>query len=146
MTVLNEELSLLPQQWAKEFIGSPQKKLILQGTRLCKRVSNSTSYNRLSPWWMLKSDWDLQNQRSAGMGVSPADLARARQAVRNDWQGNLDQVVHGQLMQSVFGWVGQTRWQPLDSSDPKVVLIGGGQQVCIPNLTDTHIRVVHAAS
>jgi hypothetical protein len=135
MAVLNEDLVSLPAQWAKEFIGVPERRLLLPGTQLRKRVTTNEGYNRLSEWWILKTDWDIQEQ--------PAAFGRARQAVRMDWQATLGQVVVGNLLQPVYGWRGRARWQPLHSSDPRVVLIGGGRQVCIPNLTIRHICVLH---
>lgn len=144
MERLNEALCELPAGLAKEFLGKPEKQLFPGGTKLLKRVTSHVEYNRLSVWWMLKSDWDRQKQRATAAGVKPADLVRSQQAVRNDWQSNLEQVVYGQLMQPVYGWVGKARWQPLNSCDPKVVLIGGGQQICIPNLTSLHLRVLHS--
>lgn len=144
MAVLNEELSLLPSQWAKEFIGSPERQLIAEGTKLCKRVTSSVDFNPYSQWWILKSDWDLQELRAASIGVSQPDMTRARQAVRPDWQKNLDQVVFGQILKPVYGWIGQARWQPIDPNDPRVVYIGGGRQVCIPNLSSNWIRVLHS--
>lgn len=144
MDKLNEALSQLPAQLAKEFLNSPQKQLFPEGTKLQKRVTSQVEYNRLSEWWILKTDGDLQEERAALMGINLADMVRARQAVRNDWQADLEQIVYGQLIKPVYGWVGRAKWQPLNSYEPKVVLIGGGQQICIPNLTNLHLRLLHS--
>lgn len=144
MTVLNEDIALLTTQLAKEFIGVPEKKFLPAGTKICKRVDSNSKFNPWSAWWVLKSDWDEQLKRSTAIAIAPAEMVRARQAVREDWQENLEQVVFGQLLQPVFGWLGRAKWQPNHSVDPVVTLIGGGQQVCIPNLTPLHIRVLHA--
>lgn len=143
MAVLNESLEIDDLQQAKEFVGNIEKRLLDVNTMLCKRVTAGKGYNRNSPWWMLKSDWDAQQGRAISAGIHPGLLARAQQAVRDDWQDNLDQPVYGQLMLPVYGFVGKTRWQPLRTGDRKVVYIGGGMQVCIPNLTQRHIRVMH---
>jgi hypothetical protein len=144
MTALNENLQTLPAKWAKEFIGVPERQLLPAGTKLCKRVTAQKEFNRFSEWWILKKDWDIQTQRGAAISVSPEQVTRAHQAVSNDWQENLQQMVHAQLMQPVYAWIGRARWQPLNSTDTKVILIGGGMQICIPNLTSSHLRVLHS--
>lgn len=144
MTVLNNGIEFLTAQLAKEFIGSPEKKFLDAGTKICKRVASNSGFNPWSEWWVLKSDWDEQLKRCAAIAVTPAQMVRAKQAVREDWQANLEQVVFGQLLKPVYGWLGRAKWQPNCSIDPVVTLIGGGQQICIPNLTPLHIRVLHA--
>lgn len=144
MKPLNETLNVLPAHLAKEFLGIPTKQLLPVGAKLCKRVTAQANFNRLSEWWVLQSEWELQTQRAAAIAVTPAQMTRAQQAVRTDWQPNLEKTLHAQLMQPVFAWAGRARWQPLNSRDPKIILIGGGAQVCIPNLTAVHVRVLHS--
>lgn len=144
MQTLNESINVLPAHLAKAFLGVPEKKLLPAGTKLCKQVTAQANFNRLSEWWILRSDWDLQTKRAVAIAANSAQMVRAQQAVRNDWQPDLEQILHAQLLQPVYAWAGRARWQPLNSNDPKVMLIGGGMQICIPNLTTVHMRVLHS--
>jgi len=75
-----------------------------------------------------------------------ADLIRARLAVAEEWNPGMDVLWIAQLATAVPAWEGRACAQPQRLADRTVLLIGGGSQVCVPDLTWQHIAVDCAAN
>ncbi len=94
-------------------------------------------------------------ENASGAVGTPQDFARARSAVTLQWNG-MNSILYAKLKVPVWGFVGKTRGQPVfydrkkpsydpgnlrdDPNNPKVFFIGGNYQLCIPNLTPSHIE------
>ena len=121
------------------------------GHQLYKFTQHSLSYKgRITPWWssvnlVIPGDTGLKLllERSERLGVKPAEFARARNAVTNQWN-SMSGLLIGRLIVPAYGFVGRVATQRMDE-DPaykNVKFIGGAIQIWIPNLTDSHIRKV----
>jgi hypothetical protein len=149
MAILNEDvefLDLTPEQQGSFRGGAAhvRKQLLPPGTQLRKRVSDGGGFNRESAYWTLEEDWKLHIEQRRAPGVTKDAAAKARLAVSDDFQPNLNRQLYARLLQAVWAFRGPAKWQPLQQSDPKAVLIGGAPQVVIPNLTSKQIVVLHA--
>lgn len=141
----------LPDDVKRAFIGQQAElREFLAGTQFYKFTDRpllgSGSY--VTPWWsgvdpLDSSDPGLNgvHARAQDLGVDPAKFARARSAVTLQWNSMTGLLVV-QLIQPVCGFVGRCSHQRMDAGDPKVVFIGGGWQVYVPNLTPNHVLQV----
>ncbi|MFK7767233.1 MAG: hypothetical protein AB8B55_08420 [Mariniblastus sp.] len=130
------------------FTGRVAKKVMLNsGHQLYKFTQYSLSHHgKVTPWWSSvkpvsanDTGLELLLQRSSNLGVSPAEFARARNAVTNQWN-SMTGLLIAQLKVPVYGFVGGVAHQRLDEGDSKVVFIGGAVQLWIPNLTPILIK------
>lgn len=149
MAALNRTVVLGPVEIAA-FRGAPQQQLFERGDVLCRFITRGENSIE-GPWWVLPQDLAAMRQHALRNGVGLPAVARARLAVSRDWSKRMDFVVTVKLQCAAFGWVGQARNQPVDSSrsNQNVLLIGGMRQVYMPNLlgdtyrTPAPVRVAH---
>ncbi len=106
--------------------------------------------DRITPWWssvlpLTAEDTGLQKliERSDVLGVNPAEFARARNAVTQQWN-SMTGLLIARLKMPVYGFVGRVSHQAFDLTKgyENVVYIGGAVQVWIPGLTLQHINRV----
>ena len=122
---------------------------LFAGTKLFKHTDRPLVHvdGRISPWWALVEPGNAADPGLAGeiaraesMGVAVAELARARFAVTNQWSSMSDLMVI-ELIVPAIGYYGRCAAQRMDETEARVVFIGGGWQVWIPNLTIASARI-----
>jgi hypothetical protein len=109
------------------------------------RVNPRTKQAAITEWWAAgEALLSTVKDRCRKLGVSIDIYARARLAVDKDWGNIMDHLLTARLTQNVYGFSGQAKYQPLHGKirDNNVFLIGGDEQLCIPNLTSQHIAQV----
>lgn len=84
--------------------------------------------------------------RNVGGSVGrPQEFARARNAVTEQWN-EMTSITKAEFLVPVWGFVGRIAPQRMYKDENKpafldnVIFIGGDFQLCIPNLTTSHIR------
>ena len=83
--------------------------------------------------------------RARRLGRPASELIRAQLAVTVEWSPGLDMLWVVQLASDVAAWEGRARSQRLTLTDPKTSLVGGGMQLCVPDLTWRQIAADHTA-
>ena len=149
---LNEALQFnnVPPDVKRAFAGGmPQKTLLQPGHRLYKFTEYELFHNgEATAWWssvfpMNSADTGLEQllERAARTGGSPAEFARARNAVTKQWN-SMSGLLLAALTSPVYGFVGRVAHQQFDKGSAycNVVFIGGAIQLWIPNLTAAYVR------
>jgi len=149
---LNETLqfSSAPAEVQRAFAGSmPQKVLLQLGHRLYKFTQYELLHQgRATAWWssvkpINSADTGLETllERAARLGTSPAEFARARNAVTKQWN-SMNGLLLAALTSPVYALVGRVAHQQFDERPEysNVAFIGGAIQLWILNLTAQHIR------
>lgn len=87
----------------------------------------------------------MRYQNRGGSVGRPQEFARARNAVTEQWN-EMTSITKAEFKEPVWGFVGriapQRKYEDRKHPDilRNVIFIGGDFQLCIPNLTATHIR------
>jgi hypothetical protein len=145
---------------AQTFLGgrARERKFISAGTVLWKCTEYSLvnpANGAISEFWCSAEDLDGILQRCINLGVSLRRYARARLAVKWEWNNSMENMLRTRTLQPIYAFVGPTKWQnshfTIDKektglSDNRLALIGGDTQYCIPNLTTAHIAEVSRTS
>lgn len=153
--ILNENLTAgeLPADVQRAFTGGQPRKIQLQsGHQLFKFTQYALfgSSGEVTPWWssvnpVTPSDSGLEMLlvRAARNGTTPADFARARNAVTNQWN-SMSGLLIAKLRQPVYAFVGRVSGQRYDTRPAfrNVLFIGGAIQLWIPNLNFAQIGAV----
>ena len=123
-------------------------RLLFAGTKLYKHTDQPLLRpdGTFSPWWALAEPNNPDDpglagevERAEGLGASTADFARARFAVTKQWN-SMSNLMLVELLVPAYCLYGRCAAQRVDASEGKVVFIGGGCQIWIPNLTIAHVR------
>jgi hypothetical protein len=152
MTVVNQDIDLAtsPADVRRAFLGGTARKQFLGiGHQLYKFTHHPLfkSDGTATPWWSSVRPLDPNDpglegtvERAERLGVSAPKFARARTAVR--WQWNqMTGLLRARLLVPVYALLGRCAGQPYDEADPlaNVVFIGGAWQLWIPNLSQREI-------
>lgn len=145
--MLNQDIDFmtLDADARNAFLGVPEKKLLAAGTQLYKFTEHSLykADGTVTPWWSTVEPIDPTDtglavllERSAALGVSPNEFARARSAVTQQWN-SMTGLIIARLNVPAYGMAGRCSSQLYDNSPAfqNVRFIGGAWQVYIPNLT-----------
>ena len=81
---------------------------------------------------------------SAMAAASLPTAARAKMAVPEEIQPDMNWQVHAVLLRPVYGFRGPTDGQPVQNRHPKLAPIGGAPQVVIPNLSERELLVLES--
>ncbi|MGB0931798.1 MAG: hypothetical protein ACPGVB_13535, partial [Chitinophagales bacterium] len=60
----------------------------------------------------------------------------SRLAVKTEWNPQMDHICIGELIHPAYAWQGRCRYQPLSDASSNVLLMGGLNQIYLPNLLD----------
>ena len=126
-----------PASFRSAFFGEPAHVTLEPGERLYKLVSLPLVRDRAlqSPWWIRQLASTELQVRSRRLHRPLRDLVRAHLAIAVQWNPGLEVLWIVHLADAADGWEGRARAQRLSLDDPKALLLGGGQQVCVPGLT-----------
>ena len=139
----------------RAFRGSPSKELLEAKTKMYKWTQHSFVGRRgITPWWSLVNPLELKNgatipglrtlqERGSRLEVHERHFARVRSAVTKEWN-TMRKPLFVQLLQPVWGWIGQASGQRASMDDANVILIGGNYQAWIPNLTELYVKQISA--
>jgi len=153
LEVFNSNFTYNGHAPAQAFIGerARERKLVSAGTVLWKCTQFSLvnpSTGAITEWWCSADDLEATLQRCKNLQVSLRRYARARLAVKWEWNNSMDNLLRARILQPVYAFVGPTKWQNTQFSVDKeatalpakrLALIGGDTQYCIPNLTKAYI-------
>jgi len=145
MSILNEDLEFAdaPAVVKDAFMrGVAEKKPFSRSTVLYRLVTNLQNTG-IGEWWQASSALSEYRFRAMQASAPLADYSRARLAVSVDWNARMDSLCKVMLLEDVVGFEGRSRHQPLSRQLTNVLLIGGGNQIWIPNLTTRHTRIVY---
>ncbi len=126
-----------PERCRAAFLTMPTPVTLVKGEHLYKFVSIPVVRHRIleSPWWIRQQAFDDLQMRASRLGKPMADLVRSQMAIATEWNPGMDTMYVVVLATSVQAWEGSARSQRLSTPDPQVRFTGGGQQVCVPDLT-----------
>jgi len=159
--MLNEEISLgkfngdyvYNKRHPKDFFRSKaakERSLLPEGTVLWKCADFGISPSHaITEWWVIGKHLEEVLRRCARLGTSVQRYCRARYAVIWEWRSAMSYLVEARLLQSVYGFSGETAAvdtqysvKGQDTRLRNIALIGGDPQLCIPNLTIGHIAEI----
>ena len=157
MPELNEDFDFdsASEEVRRAFRGSPSKELLEPPSKMYKWTQHSFLGRRgITPWWSLVDALELKNgattpglrtlqERGARLGVHERHFARVRSAVTKEWN-TMQKPLFVQLLQPVWGWIGQASGQRASMDNVNVILIGGNYQAWIPNLTELYVKQISA--
>ena len=126
-----------PERCRAAFLTPPVQVMLAEGEHLYKFVSIPVVRHRVleSPWWIRRQAFDDLQMRASRLKKPVADLVRSRLAIATEWNPGMDTMYVVVLARPVQAWEGTARAQRLSVRDPHVLFTGGGQQVCVPDLT-----------
>ncbi len=141
----------------KAFLGgkAETKERIAAGTKLYKWTQHQlVGPKGITSWWSFLEDRILANgrktaglaklqERAQHLGASDSRFHRTQFAVTRQWN-QMTRPLVAELVKPVWGFAGRTSGQVEDKEVAGVYLIGGGDQVWIPNLTIKYARQVAA--
>lgn len=132
-----------PPRYRGAFLGEPALVRLPAGERLYKMVSLPVDRGRVlaSPWWIRQRDFRELQLRAEALGRPVTDLIRVRLAIAREWNPGLDVLWIVELASPVEAWEGKACGQPETLADRGVLFIGGGRQVCVPDLTWRQIAI-----
>ena len=160
---LNEDLvfSSAPADVRSAFVGTPDKVSLKFRTKLYKWTDYDLVGPRgsITPWWsyveqtrlpsgLVAEGFRASETMAQRLGVTHRQYQKARSAVSEKFNNNLQNLLMIELLADVWGFAGRTNGQP-EFKDPalaNVFLIGGKGQLWIPNLTVPHVRQTLALS
>jgi hypothetical protein len=158
--ILNESLRFadVDPTVKRAFLCPPDKMLIAPRVRLYKWTSRPlTDGSRITPWWsivestrlpsgMMAEGFLVAEERAARLGKSHRTFARARAAISDQFGNTMANLLLIEINQPVWGFAGQASGQREFADDRPdlrhVFLIGGANQVWVPNLTLEHVTPV----
>lgn len=150
----------------RSFLGTPDRVEFPSGTMVYRYTDGGLvgSKGIISPWWSLRNGRNPDEGISAHLerasrverapeGAPGSDLARSRVAISKRWEqadgsvgtNAMTRVLHARLTGAVVGWRGRAapqKYDQLAGNQQNVVWMGGGWQVCLPNLTRAWIVVI----
>jgi hypothetical protein len=126
----------LPGHLQAAFIGTPVYVELPKGERLYKIVSLPVARERVlrSPWWIRQRTLDVLRLRALHLQRPLAEVVRSHLAIAVEWNPGMDTLWIVVLAARVPAWEGRARTQPVSTASREVVFLGGGQQVCVPDL------------
>jgi hypothetical protein len=139
----------------RAFLGVPARILLLPAVRLYKWTSHPLiGGSGITPWWffvkttrlpggMVAEGFRTSEERTARIGESHRDLARARAAISGQFHNTMKDLLVIQMKIQVWAFAGQASGQREFADDhhlQHVYLIGGAYQVWVPNLTSQDVR------
>ena len=142
----------------RAFVRRPEKVLLKPPLRLYKWTDRPLigPYG-VSPWWSFVESTRLPGgtviegfrvaeERARRLGNTHRQFARSRAAISDQFGNTMTRLLVMQLASEAWGFVGQASGQPEFAKEhadlQNVVLIGGAQQVWIPNLTGRDVREI----
>lgn len=136
-----------PPPFRSAFLGEPARVTLEPGERLYKLVSVPLVRDRAlqSPWWIRHRAFTDLQVRARQLHRPLRELVRAHLAIAVQWNPGLDVLWIVHLAAAADGWEGRARSQRLSLDDPKALLLGGGQQVCVPGLSWRQIAMDQTA-
>lgn len=136
--ILNENY-VLKKAEAETFRFTPQKKKLAKGTRLCRFVTLGESYIVGSFWTDLMT-YNRMKHFAKQSGASVATVARAWSAIKYEWNTKMHYVCEIRLKKDCYAWEGPAKYQSTTQKS-NVLWMGNGNQIFLPNLTDTHAAI-----
>ncbi len=115
------------------FRGIPQRMIWPQGVSLYRLMTPGQN-RRYSPFWFSKSTFNQILAQMEDRGLSFEDVARPRLAVKKEWNTTMSQLCMLSLLEPVYVWKGPTKYQPHSDGYSNVLLMGGLEQILVPNL------------
>jgi len=136
-----------PPRLRAAFLGEPTSVDLRAGERLYKFVSVPFVRERIlqSPWWIRQQTFELLQARARALGRPLEDLIRAHLAIMREWNPGIDAMWVVVLASSVPAWVGRARSQPVSLNGGNAAFMGGGDQVCVPDLDWRQIHADYSA-
>lgn len=131
--------AVLTSEALRCFTRSPRQILLLPGERLFRFTTMpgpAFKGNEVfaSPWWIPHATYRQIAQTAQRTGRTSSEVARARLAVAEAWNPNMDWLTILELRKPVHAWVGPTKPQPLFDGDRGVILLGNYDQAYVPDL------------
>jgi hypothetical protein len=124
----------------RAFVRPPERRRFESGTRLYRfltRHMERSSGMFSSPWWTSTETYGEIARAAHVLKTSITDVARVRLAVTRDFNPGMNEVCRIQLTKAAYAWVGLARYQGRNLGDSDVLLMGGLEQVYLPNLSGT---------
>jgi len=129
-----------PADLAKNFVGGiATAKTFGPGEPLYKLVSMPIVRERIlrSPWFIPQSEFDRLRRTSLAERRPLANVIRERLSIASRWNPGMDGLFILYLTRPKLGWIGRAAAQPAFNE----LLIGWGEQACIPDLDWRDIAV-----
>ncbi|MBS1948744.1 MAG: hypothetical protein JST47_13355 [Bacteroidetes bacterium] len=142
--MLNEDFDI-PNSERANFIGDVKKEMINANSFLFRFITTQKNNNDgnelLGNWWIKDNELMKLFQTAPNSEIFKANV-RSRFAVKEHWNLSFEYLITIQLIQSVWGWVGKTKFQAASVQDDQLIYrdtnliyIGQGMQCFIPNLS-----------
>jgi hypothetical protein len=162
VVILNEGMDFdgADHEVRRAFLRQPEKVLLTPPARLYRWTNRPlVGPQGISPWWsfvesrMLPSGavvegFRISEDRARRLGRTHREFARSRAAISDDFRNTMTELLLVQLTTDVWGFAGQASGQPEFARErtdlQNVFLIGGAQQLWIPNLTALNVQVIPA--
>ena len=118
------------------FLGHPAPVDLPRGEHLYKIVSVPVIRDRVleSPWWIRERTFDDLRERAKRLQRPLKELVRAQLAITSEWNPGMDILWIVVLGAPVKAWEGRARSQRVVGGDASAAFIGGGRQVCVPQI------------
>ena len=131
-----------PDPYRDQFEGTPRYKRLERGERLYKFVSIpiNRTWIMASPWWIPESAFDRLRGRMRAERRALNEIARDRYAIARRWNPGMDGLFVITIGSSVDAWRGAAKPQTQLGAG----LVGGDDQVCVPNLTWRDVAIERA--
>jgi hypothetical protein len=124
------------------FRGSPREVTLGKGTRLYRFVTERVNNVVESPWWSDAITFNEIVRLATRTDKRLGDAARARLAVTTEWNPEMSSMCIVALTREAQAWKGVTRHQSLSQQDRSVLLIGGIEQLYVPNLKNSDVALL----
>ena len=137
MAIINEdfEFNLAPIGDRQSFRGSPRKMIWHPGKPLFRFLTPNKNFV-LSPFWYGEDTWRQVLEHCHRGELSISDVARARLAVKTEWNPEMSKICKLDLLQPAYVWIGPAKYQRLSDHHDNVLLMGNLEQVYLPNLLE----------
>jgi hypothetical protein len=162
--ILNESLDFdrADHEVRRAFLRQPERVLLTPPTRLYRWTNRPlVGPHGISAWWSFVESrrlpsgavvdgFRISEERAHRLGRTHREFARSRAAISDEFRNTMTDLLLVQLTTKVWGFAGQASGQPEFSREradlQNVFLIGGAQQLWIPNLTALDVQVIPASA
>lgn len=139
MVTLNESFNFdrdTPPDVRASFRRPPTRVLLKRGAKLYRFVTMGHN-EAISGFWTPNDAYQKLEGWGRQLGMPVQHLARSLLAVTVEWNPKMNALSIVELRSDAYGLLGPAKYQRLEESNPKVLLMGNLDQVWVPNLSQS---------
>lgn len=117
------------------FEGLPSRIALPAGTKLYRFLTPASNHVLPAKWWYPGDTFTALLRLASAAHCSLAEAARSRLAVTVAWNRDMSHLCVVLTKVPIEAWRGAAKYQPASKANREVLLLGGFQQLFIPDLT-----------